>query len=65
MRYLFFILMSGCAASVPDYQPERYEPTCARYCLEMNQNCLAVVRPFNRASCNENTSQCFRTCPVK
>lgn len=62
MRYLFVLLLAGCAT---DFQADRYEPTCARQCLAIHAECISRQPAGFRGACDANANQCFSTCPVK
>lgn len=77
MRYLFVLLLAGCASQAarePDsFDAASREPRCARECLAANSTCLSAPRyTENRMiagdqirACNANTRQCLSTCPAK
>jgi hypothetical protein len=73
MRYLIVLILSGCAAPIPTYDASKYEPSCARLCMQTNAQCIGAsgntigAGNMNRvlASCHESTRQCLNTCPAR
>lgn len=63
MRYLILILLAGCAT---DFQPEKYEPTCARQCFIAQSSCAARASGIvGQEACDNSTRNCLRTCPAR
>jgi hypothetical protein len=55
-------LLAGCAT---DLGADRYEPVCARQCLDVHARCIEGVHQFWRGACNDNARQCLATCPAR
>lgn len=64
MRNFVFVLalVAGCAT---DLGAERYEPACARQCLDVQARCFEGVHQLWRGACNDNARQCLTTCPAR
>jgi hypothetical protein len=69
------LLLAGCADArrgPETFDAARYEPTCARQCLDGYNRCISGMSGISGSiataqmqACDLNSRQCLSTCPAK